>query len=841
MAKPTLIQVLFGLPTHTYASPSSTVHSPMPPGFYRPLPDPPRTSSSAPRSRPPSMAATATADADDRRASGGSADYGQQPASASACDKEAAITAALSTHVPPVKSLASPSTPSDHDSDPDASDSDADVYFTPLSSPAHSPHASPKSPAQPAFSTMPLGVRPVSDPAPSILSRPSLRSDSPVSDDDISNFSVISSHSTAITSLPASSDHGHPKSLSPPPGSAHILISSHRSRALDKLEGGAPPPVPPNWAKDVRWLVPPGNNWPNRRNTIASSSAASTSSIASASVRRRRHGRNSSMDISYADDGSESIAQLPPPRNTRPPPSRARSCRPKKRMSGILEVDENDENMITIAGSSAGSPRRQRSQSSRRPLSTHSGTSMMSPVVLPSPLGVSDGTTPTVTGYTSLTLPRAAYQPSKHPSRISSQIDITRSGLAQSSMSTISICRGAANTARSRLLTLPFAMSSSALSSSSAGTTASMSKDKTPFHLRSKMPTPLGFTSRTPPPNKVPSTCVLVHVQAVALDTLDAMIIADRAARSDGFGFVPGRSFVGCVIEYGWEVNNVAKGDWVVGLLEFAKCGALSEFVVVDRRRLYPCMPPHALLSLEQLALLPLLGVPAHRAVRTFMSPTPHGTRALVLQAHDGPGALAVQELAGMGVRVTAQVSPDVVDVGSVKSSVPGASAGTGVVERTRAFGAAEVVVREPLAAIEECRDDQFDLVIDTVGGRSVWQACRRVLHATGQFTTLVGDSTSALPTTNAHFKSNLRSLRRAFLKKDRKAIGYMWVSAATEVDHDGEDVRHSLEVVVRMAGEGVVAPVARGAIAFEEAPEAFGPDSSAFLDGGPIVVKVGR
>ncbi len=40
-----------------------------------------------------------------------------------------------------------------------------------------------------------------------------------------------------------------------------------------------------------------------------------------------------------------------------------------------------------------------------------------------------------------------------------------------------------------------------------------------------------------------------------------------------GVGFVPGRSFVGRVLESGWEVKEevAKKGDWVIGLLDVRK------------------------------------------------------------------------------------------------------------------------------------------------------------------------------------------------------------------------------------------------------------------------------
>ena len=62
-----------------------------------------------------------------------------------------------------------------------------------------------------------------------------------------------------------------------------------------------------------------------------------------------------------------------------------------------------------------------------------------------------------------------------------------------------------------------------------------------------------------------------MQVYAVAVDGLDDRIITERSARKDCYGFVPGRAFVGRAVEVGFEVNNVIKGDWVVGLLDVRK------------------------------------------------------------------------------------------------------------------------------------------------------------------------------------------------------------------------------------------------------------------------------
>lgn len=167
------------------------------------------------------------------------------------------------------------------------------------------------------------------------------------------------------------------------------------------------------------------------------------------------------------------------------------------------------------------------------------------------------------------------------------------------------------------------------------------------------------------------------------------------------------------------------------------------------RGKTTPGSPPP--LTLEQIAFLALAGVPAHRAVRG-LAPViaaaeyerePDGTkrpvRALVLQAHDGVGFLAMQELVHQKVHVIAQVphprgdeSDDAYDHVSV------ATAG----------GASHVLVGDPDDVLEELRemlatgltwnDDgpalgEFDCVVDTVGGKGIWESAVNIMREGGQ------------------------------------------------------------------------------------------------------------
>lgn len=269
------------------------------------------------------------------------------------------------------------------------------------------------------------------------------------------------------------------------------------------------------------------------------------------------------------------------------------------------------------------------------------------------------------------------------------------------------------------------------------------------------------------------------------------------------------------------------KNEWIIGLLDVRKVrrqlihiviaeqsiyngfyffhqgGALAEFVLVERHRvcrapqplsrpttLFPPprrshirskslpsqMQPHPYaqlhrdlissmnMTIEELALLPLCALPAHRAVRTCADviapaqprrstddgPSKNIT-ALVLQGHDGIGSLVVQMLARRGIYVVVQVPDSAArddtneDEGEDSDDGPAAArrspSGNGRLRETRfdrlearlrAWGAEEICVGTPVEVLERLTEDgrSFDVVLDTVGGPEVWETSRKLLLA---------------------------------------------------------------------------------------------------------------
>ncbi|KAF9782772.1 hypothetical protein BJ322DRAFT_1008759 [Thelephora terrestris] len=458
-----------------------------------------------------------------------------------------------------------------------------------------------------------------------------------------------------------------------------------------------------------------------------------------------------------------------------------------------------------------------------------------------------------------------------------------------------------------------------------------------PGHLAQEMPTPLGLCSHLSPPTHVPPHHVLVQVWAVGLDSRDAAIVLKDKHNTPGF--IPGRSFVGRAVEVGWEVREdiVKKGEWVVGLMEVKKSGALAEFITIDRHRIHRVPGPaplptlgtllsnsrassrapspspsirstrstasmigkkglNSVLTVEELALLPICGVFAYRAVKTFdlsalnpAAPAPRKSRPrriLVLDGHSGVGALSSQMLIRRGWKVVAHVSPEAIPSNGYPTLLS-SPAFKNMEKRLRRWGVEDVCLGEATAVIamlgERCKTRPggyiIDGVLDTIGGLDVWNAALQHILSNPlrssnpesdsmaddfmppQFTTLVGDDKErTIPSAHDHFKAGFRSMKRAM----NAACGYAWISAAADIDGEGLDVRDALAGIIKWVEEtrGRVKPYvesrespmstpAEGSaetgwvnsmgrvVVFENAPHVFAEGAMSLKCGRNVVVKV--
>lgn len=157
---------------------------------------------------------------------------------------------------------------------------------------------------------------------------------------------------------------------------------------------------------------------------------------------------------------------------------------------------------------------------------------------------------------------------------------------------------------------------------------------------------------------------------------------------------------------------------------------------------------------------------------------------------------------------------------------------------------------------------------LSVLSSKSRFKAKPQKRRGMGHFTTLVGDAPDRpVPTAGDHFRAGLRSLRFGSGKGPADVVvdpavaansnttptasnvGYAWVSAAQDVDWDGDDIHESIAAVLRMALEGGVRPWVgedvstspRGGsrrVPFERTPDVF-VDDGPLAHGATAVVKV--
>lgn len=95
---------------------------------------------------------------------------------------------------------------------------------------------------------------------------------------------------------------------------------------------------------------------------------------------------------------------------------------------------------------------------------------------------------------------------------------------------------------------------------------------------------------------------------------------------------------------------------------------------------------------------------------------------------------------------------------------------------------------------------------------------CADILCRLYSYVTLVGDDAEHL-TSGPQMKASLHALRRAFIKKDKKAISYIHLMpGGGDIDVSGQDSRDILELPVMALYRPKVGMV----VPFERAPDAF-------------------
>ncbi|GAA5959867.1 hypothetical protein JCM8115_004886 [Rhodotorula mucilaginosa] len=318
---------------------------------------------------------------------------------------------------------------------------------------------------------------------------------------------------------------------------------------------------------------------------------------------------------------------------------------------------------------------------------------------------------------------------------------------------------------------------------------------------------------------KLQSDEVLVGTIAVGVDQFDRERLWQLAKAAGGTGWVPGRALVGHVVAVGDSVSRLKKGDLVWGLSPLKKSGALASLVILPRDNV--ALAPTSI-PIELAAALPAPAASAMLIMQSLCQSLPKGSKVLVLNGHHGTGNLCLQ--LARHLRPGVEGTRDLWMVAQCPIFIRDAE------KVCRDAGATEVLRDEPLAAINGLHEGSFDAVIDTVGGRRLYDASRRILHHSGAFITTVGD---ALTDPKASTNESIRSLRRAFFKKDKKAVSYWRVDP--DVD-DREAVRVVLDKITEVVEAGALRAQLGSVVTLDEARRTFAPSQS---DEDSAVVRV--
>lgn len=223
-------------------------------------------------------------------------------------------------------------------------------------------------------------------------------------------------------------------------------------------------------------------------------------------------------------------------------------------------------------------------------------------------------------------------------------------------------------------------------------------------------------------PDPVPSSeQVVVRVDAVAVNSVDAFLRAGRWRTEVNFPLAVGRDLVGTVAAVGSAVEDVEPGEraWTNSAGYGGRPGATAELVAVDRDRLYR-LPPKADPVSFVAAVHP--GATAHGALITRARLQP-GECVAVVWANGAVGMCMVQAAAAHGAEVVAVVREHRAE------------------SRLRALGATHVVIADAENAPEaaaEAATNGLDVLVDASGQAEVADAIKH-LNPRGRIVLIAG------------------------------------------------------------------------------------------------------
>jgi NADPH2:quinone reductase len=221
---------------------------------------------------------------------------------------------------------------------------------------------------------------------------------------------------------------------------------------------------------------------------------------------------------------------------------------------------------------------------------------------------------------------------------------------------------------------------------------------------------------------------VLVRIHASGVNPLDTKIRAGQAAHAkQPLPAVLGLDMAGVVEEVGEGVTGFKRGDEVFGMTGGVGGlqGSLAEFVAADARLL---AHKPARLSMREAAALPLSAITAWEGL-VDRAAIHMGRKVLIHAGAGGVGHIAVQIAKAFGAEVFATASPH-------KTNIVAGLRATPIDYQT-------LSVQEYVAKYTDGAG--FDVIYDTVGGRTLDDSFAAVRCYTGHVLSCLGFGTHAL------------------------------------------------------------------------------------------------
>jgi len=206
---------------------------------------------------------------------------------------------------------------------------------------------------------------------------------------------------------------------------------------------------------------------------------------------------------------------------------------------------------------------------------------------------------------------------------------------------------------------------------------------------------------------------LMVKVDAASINPIDW-----KTMKGTGFTrtlpMIPGEDLAGIVVSLAPDCQRFQIGDKVMGKVAKVGGGAMAEYCAIDEN--CSVLKPENI-TFAEAASLPLAGLTALQTLKK--GKVASGQKVLIVGGSGGVGCYAIQIAKAYGCQVWT-------------------TCGTDNIDWVKSLGADFVLDYTKVDWGEELKGQNFDIIIDTVGGN--WERAQKVAKPGGRFVTVVGD-----------------------------------------------------------------------------------------------------